>query len=197
MKTARIILIFSGLAAMSLGAVGCSREPFRIQPKADSPSETLTNAAAGKSLSVRARALRDENESNDRFDANHLLAGVMPVEIRLENTASGPVSLVGIRFRLRDAKGTEWPALTPDQSVKRLVKYYGVRAYAVDGFNTFREKYRGYGLPATGSIAPGATVQGYLFFRMPKDTRDFAQPLTLVLRSERNPALALDPIRLD
>lgn len=195
MTAPRFSLFFFVFLALLVGA--CSREPFRIQPKADSTPETLNAAGSTAAFSIRARALRDENESNDRFDANHLLAGVMLVEIRLENTSGAPLILDGLKFQLRDAKGTEWPAMTPDQSIKRLIKYYGVRAYAVDGYNTFREKYRGYGFPSKGSMAPGASAQGYLFFRMPKDTRDFAQPLTLVPRSMDKKGPGFEPIKLD
>lgn len=121
----------------------------------------------------------------------------MLVEVRLENSSAAPLILDGLKFQLRDGKGAEWSAMTPDQSIKRLIKYYGVRAYAVDGFNTFREKYRGYGFPAKGSLAPGTSVQGYLFFRMPKDTRDFAQPLTLAPRSIDKKGGAFEPVKLD
>lgn len=195
MKFRRFPFVFCVFLAFFVGA--CSREPFRIQPKADSAPEALNAAGSTPVFSIRARALRDENESNDKFDANHLLAGIMLVEVRLENTSGAPLILDGLKFRLRDAKGAEWPSMTPDQSIKRLIKYYGVRAYAVDGFNTFREKYRGYGFPSKGSMAPGASTQGYLFFRMPKDTRDFTQPLTLVPSSPDKKGPSFEPIKLD
>ncbi len=195
MNFRRFPFVFFIFLAFFVGA--CSREPFRIQPKADSAPEALTAAGSGRTFTIRARALRDENESNDTFDANHLLAGVMAVEIKLENTSSAPLAFDGLKFQLRDARGAEWPVMTPDQSIKRLIKYYGVRAYAVDGFNTFREKYRGYGFPAKGMLPPGASAQGYLFFRMPKDTRDFAQPLTLAPRSMDKKGASFEPIKLD
>jgi hypothetical protein len=195
MNFRRFPFVFFVFLTFLVGA--CSREPFRIQPKADSAPEALNATGSTAAFSIHARALRDENESNDKFDANHLLAGIMLVEIRLENASGAPLILDGLKFQLRDAKGTEWPAITPDQSIKRLIKYYGVRAYAVDGYNTFREKYRGYGFPAKGSLAPGTSAQGYLFFRMPKDTRDFVQPLTLVPRLMDKKGPVFEPIKLD
>jgi hypothetical protein len=165
--------------------VGCTTEPFRVAAKVEgAPPETLSPpVAALAGTTVRARALRDEHESLERFDANHLLAGVMPVEIRLENNAPTTINVTSFRYRLLDETGRELKRLELKDAVNRLLKYYDVRAYSVDGFNTFQEKYARQALPKTGDVAPGDFVQGLAFFQLPAGSRNFTQPLTLVVES--------------
>jgi hypothetical protein len=165
--------------------VGCTTEPFRVASKVEgAPPETLSPPVAVLAeTTVRARALRDEHESLERFDANHLLAGVMPIEIRLENNAQTSVNVKSFRCRLLDEAGRELKRLETKDAINRLIKYYDVRAYSVDGFGKFQEKYERQTLPRSGAVAPGDFVQGLAFFRLPSGSRNFTQPLTLVVES--------------
>ncbi len=163
-----------GLAALLLTAA-CAREPFRVRPRAEAPiSGAQAVAIAEADYDVRARVFRDGNELVDRFDANHLTAGLLPVYVWLAGR-SAAIDLKSARFRLRDASGQTWRRLSGRQSEKRLMKAYGIRAYSVDGYRTFRAQYDGLLFPATGALAPGERAEGFLFFETPRPRRD--QPI--------------------
>lgn len=161
-----------GLAALALTAA-CAREPFRVRPKTDPPvPETHAVAVVEAAYEVRARTVCDGNELVDRFDANHLTAGMLPVYVRLDWRAAEALDLKRVRFRLRDANGAAWRRLSGRQSEKRLMKSYGVRAYGVDGYRTFRARYEGLLFPTTGALPAGERAEGFLFFEIPHARRD-------------------------
>ncbi|MCS7079022.1 MAG: hypothetical protein NZ585_03095 [Chloracidobacterium sp.] len=157
-------------------AAACAREPFRIRPKADPPvPETQAVAVAAAEYEVRARVLCDGNELVDRFDANHLTVGILPVYVWLDRRAAGALDLKSVRFRLRDADGRAWRLLSGKQVEKRLMKSYGIRAYSVDGYRTFRARHDSVLFPTAGVLTPGARADGFLFFDIPPARRD--QPI--------------------
>ncbi|OYT72871.1 MAG: hypothetical protein CFK52_03460 [Chloracidobacterium sp. CP2_5A] len=163
-----------GLLPLALTAA-CAREPFRVRPTADYPvPETQAVAVAEADYAARARVLRDGNELVDRFDANHLTAGMLPVYVWLD-CRSTAIDLKSARFRLRDASGQAWRRLSGRQSEKRLMKSYGIRAYSVDGYRTFRARYDESLFPAAGARGPGERADGFLFFEIPRARRD--QPI--------------------
>ncbi len=149
----------------------CAREPFRVRPKTDLPvSEIPAVTVAEAGYVVQARAFRDGNELVDRFDANHLTAGMLPVYVWLTCPAA-ELDLQSVRFVLRDAGGRMWRPLTGPQSEKRLMKSYGVRAYSVDGYRAFRAHYTGLLFPTAGALPMGERADGFLFFDIPRAQR--------------------------
>ncbi|MFQ3591258.1 MAG: hypothetical protein SNJ67_13300, partial [Chloracidobacterium sp.] len=137
-------------------------------PKTDPPvSAAPASVVAEADYEVRARAMRDGNALVDRFDANHLTAGMLPVYVWLDARAI-PIDLKLVRFRLRDRSGQPWRQLSVRQSEKRLMKSYGIRAYSVDGYRTFRARYDGSGFPTTGGLPAGGQAEGFLFFEIPR-----------------------------
>lgn len=168
-------LLLLCLVAPALTAA-CAREPFRVRPKTDPPvSEAHAVAVVEAAYEVRARTLCDGNELVDRFDANHLTAGMLPVYVWLDWRAAEALDLKLVRFRLRDANGAAWRRLSGRRSEKRLMKSYGVRAYGVDGYRTFRARYDGSLFPTTGALPAGERAEGFLFFEIPRARRD--QPI--------------------
>ncbi len=162
-----------GAALLGLLLAACAREPFRVRPKTDPPvSEVRAVAVTETDYVLRARAVRDGNELVDRFDANHLTAGMLPVYVWLDVRTAAPLDLSSLRFRLRDAAGQTWRLLSVRQSEKRLMKSYGIRAYSVDGYQMFRRRYTDSCFPTTGVVAAGERADGFLFFEIPRAWRD-------------------------
>ncbi len=162
-----------GAALLGLMLAACAREPFRVRPRMDPPvSEARAVAVTETDYVLRARAVWDGNELVDRFDANHLTAGMLPVHVWLDVRTAAPLDLSSLRFRLRDAAGQTWRLLSVRQSEKRLMKSYGIRAYSVDGYETFRRRYTDSCFPTTGVVAAGERADGFLFFEIPRARRD-------------------------
>jgi hypothetical protein len=174
-----------GAALLGLLLAACAREPFRVRPRTDPPvSEARAVAVAETGYVLRARAVWDGNELVDRFDANHLTAGMLPVYVWLDVRTAAPLDLSAFRFRLRDAAGQTWRLLSVRQSEKRLMKSYGIRAYSVDGYQTFRRRYTDSCFPTTGTVAAGERADGFLFFEIPRARCDLPAG-TLWLEVER------------
>jgi|YNPBryunderm2012_1023409.scaffolds.fasta_scaffold01629_3 hypothetical protein len=150
----------------------CAREPFRVRPTVDQPvSQNQAVTATEADYVLQARAIWDGNELVDRFDANHLTAGMLPVYVWLEARTAIPLDLSTFEFRLRDAAGRTWRRLSVGQSEQRLMKAYGVRIYSVDGYQTFRQRYAAWGFPTAGRLASGTRAEGFLFFEIPRAWR--------------------------
>ncbi|MGQ9896918.1 MAG: hypothetical protein ACUVR8_05075 [Acidobacteriota bacterium] len=162
-----VSVVLLGLVALA----ACAREPFRVRPKTEPPvSEAQAVTVTEADYRLRARAVWDGNELVDRFDANHLTAGMLPVYVWLDATAS--LDLSGFRFRLRDALGQTWQQLSVRTSEKRLMKSYGIRAYNLDGYQKFRRYYADLCFPTKGTLAGGQRTEGFLFFEIPRPQRD-------------------------
>src|SRR5919199_914621 len=105
--------------AVLLLTVGCGGSLYKVKPVVKAPiTEAMGSARAG-GLSVRAQPLLTEEESQELFEANLPLAGLLPVRVEIGNESGAPVALERARFRLRDAEGREWKARSAKQAVSR------------------------------------------------------------------------------
>ena len=66
-------------------------------------------------MSPSRPCLTDE-ESQDLFEANLPLAGVLPLRVELGYESGVPVEIKKARFRLRDGAGKEWKLLNAEAS---------------------------------------------------------------------------------
>ena len=120
-----------GCAAL-LGS-GCATKPFNVKSRLASPPASFTARAAVGSIMLQAAVIRDEDYMQTTFDANLILAGILPVKLVLQNGGSVPVRLKSMRFSL-SAGGQRLEPMEPRDAFKRLMGYYRIRVYSVDGY---------------------------------------------------------------
>src|SRR5258708_40110832 len=99
------------LALFFFGAVlsGCSGSLFKVKPAVELPSlpATARSANAG-GLGVRVGRRLSDEESQELFEANLPLSGVLAVRLELNFETGGvPLELKRARFHLRDSSGHE------------------------------------------------------------------------------------------
>lgn len=148
-------------------------------------SSARTASAGGITISV-APLLSDE-ESQELFEANLPVSGVLPVRVVLNYESGVPLELKRARFTLRDGQGQAWKLLTTKQAISRILKANGVFAYNPNSKKQFETEFGAYSLDLRTPLTPGDRLrQGFLFFATPK-SEPVASPIGLVLKIERLP----------
>ena len=175
----------------------CGGPLFKVKPAVKLPalpSSAKTADAGG--VVVRVAPLLGDEESQDLFEANLPLAGVLPLRIELGYETGGvPLELKRTRFRLRDGDGHEWKLLSPKQAIARILKANDVFLYNPHSRKEFEKDFVAYALDLKTPLAAAERRrQGFLFFQTP-DKAAVRSPRGLVLSIERLPQPV--EIRLD
>ncbi|MBI3651825.1 MAG: hypothetical protein HY231_12465 [Acidobacteria bacterium] len=182
-STSRVALLLLVLLPVCFAACG---KPFNVQPKptiiAAPPdaSATLKATAEANGLQVQAHAITDEDYLYDTFDANLILAGVLPVRLQFGNTRSATVDLSQAKLELV-APNKTYKVIDSHKAYKKLMSYYGIRIYNKHGFKTSRQDFDTYALDLKKALAPHETREGLIYFAVP-DALIKSSRLTLLAR---------------
>jgi hypothetical protein len=174
--------------AVLLLSSACAGKLYKVKPVVELPPLTgdLKSASGGGVRVVVAPLLTDE-DSQELFEANLPLAGVLPLRIELNYESGVPLEIKKARFRLHDASGRDWKLLTPKQAISRVLKANEVFAYNPNSRKQFETEFSAYGLDVKTPLSPtDRRRQGFLFFQTP-DKEAVASPRGLVLVIERLP----------
>ena len=178
-----VFLIAAGLLVTS-----CGGSLYKVKPVVDLPPLTgdLKSANAG-GVTVRVAPLLSDEESQELFEANLPLGGILPLRLELAFESGVPVETKKVRFRLRDGDGREWKLLSPKAAVGRILKANDVYAYNPNSRKQFEKEFIAYGIDLQSPLS-GADRrhQGFVFFQTPKK-EPVASPRGLVLSVERLP----------
>lgn len=176
------------LAAAILLTSSCAGSLFKVKPVVELPplAGDVKSASAG-GVAVRVAPLMSDEESQDLFEANLPLGGILPVRLELAFESGVAVDTKKVRFRLRDGEGREWKLLTPKAAVGRILKANDVYAYNPNSRKQFEKEFVAYGIDLTSPLSDtDRHHQGFLFFQTPKK-EPVASPRGLVLSVERLP----------
>jgi hypothetical protein len=184
-KVTRVVrlLLMTTIIGASIVAAACSGSLFKVKPAANLPPlpSSAKSADAG-GIAVRVALLLTDEESQQLFEANLPLSGVLPVRIELSYETGGvPLELKRARFRLRDGEGREWKLLAPKQAISRILKANGVTFYNPNSRKQFDKEFTAYAIDLKTPLpASERRRQGFLFFQTPKK-EPVASPRGLVL----------------
>src|SRR6185503_13002853 len=184
-------VVFLLLLAATLVSASCTGSLFKVKPVTELPPlPANTRSADAGGVTVRVAPLLTDEESQDLFEANLPLSGVLAVRVELVFQSGVPVELKRARFRLRDSQNKEWKLLSPKSAVSRIMKANGVFAYNPHSRKQFENEFGAYGIDLKSPLSAGDTRrQGFLFFLTPdKAAVRSGQPLTLTV--ERLPQTA-------
>ena len=156
----------------------CGGKPFNVKPKPDTPASDYDVKAAAGELTVHAEAVTDEDFLYETFDANLLLAGVLPVRVMIANGAQEPVDLKKARFEIR-AAGRAYKAISAKSAFGKMISYYGITTYSKNGYKESRADFESHALDLGSPLAAGESRQGMLFFQVPAEAAQ-AAGLTLI-----------------
>ena len=174
-----------------LSIAGCSASLFKVKPVTELPplNERARSADAG-GVTVRVAPLLTDEESQDLFEANLPLAGVLPVRTELAHQSGLPVEMKKARFRLNDDQGREWKLLPAKKAISRILSANGVFLYNPNSRKQFEKEFSAYALDLKTPLSTSdPRRQGFLFFQSP-DKRPFETNQKLTLTVERLPQTA-------
>ena len=180
--------IRAALPALALLLPSCGGALFKVKPVVELPPLTgnVKSASIG-GVTVKVAPLMSDEESQDLFEANLPLSGVLPLRIELEHESGVPLELKRARFRLRDDAGKEWKLLSTKQAISRILKANGVFAYNPHSRKQFEKEFSAYELDLKSPLSSvERRRQGFLFFQSP-NKEPVASPRGLVLQIERVP----------
>jgi hypothetical protein len=144
---------------------------------------TSKSATAGD-VTLRVAPLLADEESQNLFEANLPLSGVLPLRVAIDSQAAAPIELKRAKPKLVDGQGREWKLLSPKSAASRILKSNGVTLYNPNSRKRFEEEFSSYGIDMKAPLAGGQSRHGFLFFQAP-DKAAVESPAGLTLRIEK------------
>jgi hypothetical protein len=182
---------FRGLVArwmilgLCLGLASCGGSLYKVKPKIDAPVTGGRDASAGD-FSVRAVPLMADEESQELFEANLPLAGLLPVRVEISNQSGAALSFKRVRFNLRDSDGRLWKMRSPKQAVSRILTANEIYLYNPNSRKKFEQAVSEHSFDLELPLEAGHQRRGLIFFETPKKEA-VASPRGLALTIEGLP----------
>ena len=176
------------MMAAGLLSASCAGSLYKVKPVVELPplAGNVKSANAG-GVTVRVAPLLSDEESQELFEANLPLGGILPLRLELVFDSGVAVVTKKLRFRLRDGDGREWKLLSPKSAVSHILKANDVYAYNPNSRKQFEKEFVAYGIDLTSPLSDSdRRHQGFIFFETPKK-EPVASPRGLVLIVERLP----------
>ena len=176
------------LLAVALLATSCTGSLFKVKPVTELPPLPANSRSADAGgVTVRVAPLLTDEQSQELFEANLPVSGVLAVRVEMNFQSGVPVELKRARFRLHDGQNQEWKLLKPKSAVSRIMKANGVYAYNPNSRKQFEKEFGAYALDITTPLTSSdSRRQGFLFFQTP-DKRPVRSGQQLTLSVERLP----------
>jgi len=163
----------------------CSGPLFKVKtPAALEPMPATVASVNLGSITFRAAPLLTDDQSQELFESNLQLAGLLPVRVEIVHNGGQPFELKKLRFRLTDVAGTKWKAISCKQAIARILKANDVFAYNPSSRKLFEEEFRAYELNLKSPLTHDERRrQGFVIFLTP-DKTPVSSPRGLVLTIE-------------
>ncbi|MGQ0762815.1 MAG: hypothetical protein ACT4OT_12490 [Acidobacteriota bacterium] len=170
---------------VSIAATGCSSSLYKVKSPAALTRMPATAATADVgSVSFRAAPLLTDEETQELFEANLQLAGLLPVRLGVTHNGGEPLLLKKLKFTLHDASGNEWKLVSGKQAVSRILKANAVFAYNPNSRKTFENEFRAYDFDLKAPLTHSERQrQGLIIFLSPQK-EPVASPHGLTLSIE-------------
>jgi hypothetical protein len=165
---------------------GCGGSLYKVKPVVEAPITGTVGTANAGGLSFSAAPLLADEESQELFEANLPLSGLLPVRVEVGNESNETVMLERARFRLRDGAGREWKARSAKQAVSRILDANKVTLYNPNARARFEEAFSAHALDTKQPLAPRERRRGMIFFQTPKN-EPVESPRALTLTIEKLP----------
>jgi hypothetical protein len=170
-KTRFTSSLFVCLLVMFVAACG---KPFNVKPKPDvkdvAPNAQAILTAEGESngLQIHAAAITDEDYLYHTFEANLILAGVLPVHMKMTNTGAENAQLKNAKLEIK-AQNQSYKMLDSHKAYKRLMSFYEISIYNKHGHRESRKDFDTHAFDMKKSLAAGESREGLIYFAVPNE----------------------------
>jgi hypothetical protein len=146
----------------------CGGSLYKVKPVSKLPPmpSTAATAKAG-SLEFRADPVLTDEETQELFESNLQLAGLLPVRMEINYAGSETIEIRKLKFQLRDGAGTEFKPISAKKAISRILKANGVSAYNPESRKTFEREFRAYELDLKTPLTQAEVRKGFLIFQTP------------------------------
>lgn len=174
-----VTCLVTGLLLLS---AGCSGSLYKVKPITELPPMPASASRIDVgSLAFRASPLLSDEESQELFEANVQLAGLLPVRVEIVHNSGDAIEIKKLRFQLRDGAGASWKAVSAKQAIGRILKANGVYAYNPKSRRTFEKEFGSYELDVKSPLTHTERRRtGFLFFQS-TNKEPVASPRGLIL----------------
>jgi|SRR5580765_8095192 len=188
MKSATKYRTIASLALLSfliLLSTSCSNSLFKVKPVSELAALPGSAASANVgTLTFRAAPLLTDEETQELFESNLQLAGLLPVRVEIIHNSGDVMEMKKLRLHLHDAAGGDWKMISAKQAISRILKANGVFVYNPNSRKTFEKEFRAYELDLKTPLTHAeGKRQGIVIFQTAKKD-PVASPRELVLSVE-------------
>lgn len=179
---ARAGLLFRAAPLFLAFGVACSSSLFKVKPPA--ALHTMPATAATMNVGVatfRAAPLLTDEETQELFESNLQLAGVLPVRLDVTHNGGTPLELKKLKFNLQDDANGEWKFISAKQAISRILKANGVSLYNPNARKTFEKEFRAYEFDVKTPLTHEERQRQGLIFFLSAQKEPVASPHGLVL----------------
>ena len=180
----RQLLTWTALCAAPLLTAACGGSLYKVSPRVDVPISERAGEASGGGIRLRAVPLLTDEESQQLFEANLPLGGLLPVRVELKNESGAELELKRARFLLRDEAGREWKMRSAKQAVSRILEANAVTFYNPSSRREFEQRVSAHAFDMATPLAPSESRRGLIFFQTPRKEA-VESPSRLVLIVEK------------
>ena len=183
-KNGRVLTLLTAVL-FALAAGGCSSSLYKVKPP-----EALARMPAGAavadvgSVTFRAAPLLTDEETQELFEANLQLAGLLPVRLEVTHNGGEPLALKKLKFKLHDAAGGQWKLLSGKQAVSRILSANGVFLYNPNSRKTFEKEFRAYEFDLKSPLTNAERRRHGLIIFLGPEKAPVASPQNLTLSIE-------------
>lgn len=157
------------LLAASIFTASCGGSLYKVKPVVEAPVRADAANAEASDISVRAVALLTDEESQELFESNLPLMGLLPVRVEIRNVSDAGFALDHVRFHLHEGDaGKEWKLMPPKKVVARILKAEDVTFYNPNSRARFQEELSAHALDIKTPLGASERRQGLIFFQTPK-----------------------------
>lgn len=139
------LAIAAALFVLALLSVSCSNSLFKVKPVNEIPPMPASAASLNVgSLSFRASPLLTDEQSQELFESNLQVAGLLPVRLEVVHNSGEAIEMKKLKFRLSDAGNSSWKLISARQAISRILKANGLTLYNPNSRKTFEKEFRAY-----------------------------------------------------
>ena len=132
---------------------GCGGTLYRVKPVVDLPPmpDSTKNATSG-GLTLRVAPLLSDEQTQELFEANLPVSGLLPIRMELVYESGEPLELKRLKVVVRDSEGREWKYVSAKQATGRILKANGIYAYNPNSRKQFEKEFGSYEINLRDSL---------------------------------------------
>jgi len=171
------------LISALLFTAACAGPLFKVKPVTQLPPlPTTAKVVDAGGVAVRVAPLLTDEESQELFQANLPVIGMLPLRLEMDFPSSSPVELKKVKFKLHDGQNREWKLLSTKSAVSRILKGNEIRLYNPNFRKQFETDFGAYEFDLKTPLSPSDSQRrGFLFFQTPDKRPVETTQLTLTI----------------